>query len=474
MATVPTFAELCLLSYTQAPSAPIPLLAVHASRLCPPASPSVSPGAAFLLSLGEKRTNPAAIAAPPLKRHRSHTYLYPNPVQLWLDKMAPHDTLAPLIQRMRDDVVSLRDSGAALVSSGLSAAVSQLSPAQYSPAITAAQSRSTLSAHRLSVFSMYRAYMEAHGLPPTLPLTPELVNGYIGWKVLVRKDKSHAADGTISNLRVAAKSMGAWNVDAAGEESITAHLAFLRKLAPSKHEESTLVPTDIILASCNRLKASGTLLALQLRALISVCALLSMRFTELTDPRALRWGEHTVTPQGVIFEFYLSKTRQELLDPEIRAAPHLSRELQGICLSACLADYQSSFTAAGDPTLPDSFLFPFIDPISGFISASPLSADEASLLVYEQFALSGMDTSSVDAHWGRHAGNHIYCTSLGMSVSVAAPLSNFSTPSTEAKDIRTSKQHKYYTHTVGEDRLNTAALHIKSLWTHTCCGPADR
>ena len=402
-----------------------------------------------------------------LKRRRDGTYdgyVYPNPVDVYITSMKDRDILRPALDKMREDTLKLRDSRAALEVSGLKAQMETLKPEEITSAIRAAIALDTQSRHRRSVFSQYRAFFDGYKQPPVIPVTVEAVIAYLAHHVLVKMNMSHVVSDTLSNLRNAAMGMGVWGVNAQGEDELKQFLKYLRDTAPSKHTPCTLVPTKVVVDSCRYLEGLGTLQALQTRAIIIISTCFCVRYTELIGERALRWEDITAHDKGLVVDLSNTKNFSGTLDKEVRVAPHLNKELADICPVRCYLEYRSAFIKAGGT--PSGPMFVCFDD-EGRLTKETADDEVAQAQVYKEFARAGMNTDGINAHWGRHAGNHLFVTTMKLGEDVAGALGNFAMATT--KDYKATHQQKHYSHKTELERLATAERHILTLWGSQCC-----
>lgn len=387
-----------------------------------------------------------------------------------------------LLEQARLETMAVRDAGSAASTSGLQSAVTGMKPDEYARLAGQAVSLRALNDKRLSALRTYEAYFRSHGQAAPMPIKAMDVIAYIGNAVIVRENMSHKAMDKVSDLRVAARALGAWAVDRDGEEAIRAHITHLCEVLPSEPEHGEAAPLDAVAAACKRLAADGSLDALQTRAQMSISVGGHLRGVELThksdrEHTGLRFDDVVTLELGLGIKARLSKTKKQSLRPSNRACPHLPLKWAEICPAKCFGDYDRALRATGWTPKPLDSLWPVLDyGLDGpVVVGGAMRGDVVQKRLMAELAKEGADTSVLNVHWGRNTGCALFADVIRIDKLVAEQIGGWSN-----KDVvksfkrRTMAKHYNTKDTPIPELLQLGKDAVDQRAVKTCCSAVTK
>ena len=360
----------------------------------------------------------------------------------------------------------LRSSRAAIAQTGAGEAFSSLPTVEAAGAAVLAMARGMdLSEPRLSALRQYALFCSTKGSAPLFPITHVRVAAYAGWYVLSKMNMSSSLPGAVSNLRVAAKAEGLWDVDAEGEEHVAKAISALQRVAPAQQRESAGADLDGLVRVLGMLASSAAAVDTLVGCAIACAVGFKMRNTEISGnklgSRGVCRGDVRVEPAGAVWGAVSVKVEQTSLMPRPRAAPHMPLRYSMLCVAAWLQRLWACIDPEG--TQPDDApLFPKLGQ-DGRWTAQPREPGELLERMFAAMKAGGVDTSLLSAEWGRHTGEDLHITKCGMPGSVSDFLGDHAQCST------VSRRHYLHVTGRGKDILEVGYTHVVNYARATCC-----
>jgi hypothetical protein len=424
------------------------------------------------VSLENKLARTAADMQPP--RRRSATgppvrAVSKNPAKLYIQRA--DRTLAAELVAMRQGVVDSRKPPTRKQRKRVLESLRRLPLLERARRLDEAAKLRKLSSKRVSAFEQFTLFTTAHEYRNTPSVTAPLVSAYLAWCVIDKGNASHALEDTLSNLRVAAKAVGTWDVSAAEEDQIKDHIAYLQHIAPSAPKERVQVELKAIARTCRRLRQEGTLKSTQKLAAITTGIGIHARGTEMGGDRGMRWDDVRVDGRGLGFTAYLSKTTTNSLQPRARAFPHMPRgapHLEDICPARALSEYRAALGANGTPPLPTDRIWKSVDSKD---YGRTLTVKEVTAMMKAELTKEGVPEAALDSHWQRYTGAEILTIHLRMDPTEGDMMGDFAPCKAGERRTRNLKTKTYLRPaTKTRDQLmDIAAKFTRKAGAPTCC-----
>jgi hypothetical protein len=362
-----------------------------------------------------------------------------------------------------------RSTDVALAASGASAAFNALTSVEAGGRAVIEMSRCMdLSSSRVSALSQYDIYCKSKGNPGAImPITLLCATGYAGWYVFSKKNMSSSLDTVISNLRVAAHAIGQWALSHADERDMSKVIDALQRAAPATPRESEGANLDGLVTLMERLKTSSAPEDIQTGYAIALSVGFKMRAVELTGndkgSRGILRRDVRVDESGAgsIFDAVSVKTGQKSLQARPRAAPHINAKYGALCVSWWTTRYMELTDPHG--TQPDlSPIFCVLTP-AGQWGTVRITGQALTQRIFAAMQSAGMDTTGLNAEWGRHTGDDLYVMKCGIPRSVSDFIGD------HVQNKCTSERHYSHVKGRGRDMLLTGYTHVFNFLRKTCC-----
>ena len=408
-------------------------------------------------------TRPAPAAGPPVRM------VSKNPAKLFIQRA--DRTLAAELDVLRQGVVDSRQPPTKKQRRKALRTLKHLPLMERARRLDEAARLRKLSSKRVSAFEQFTVFTLESGYRDTPVVSAPLVSAYLAWCIIDKGNASHALEDTLSNLRVAAKAVDTWDVDAEEEDQIKDHIAYLQHIAPSAPRERCQVELKAVARACRRLRQEGTLQSTQTLAAIATGIGIHARGTEMGGDRGMRWEDLRVDRRGLGFTAYLSKTTTNSLQPRARAFPHMplgAPHLHELCPARALSEYRKALEAHGKTPRPADHVW---RSVSAKDCGRPLTVKEVTAMMKKELAKEGIPETALDSHWQRYTGAEILTIHLRMDPTEGDMMGDFAPCKAGQRRTRNLKTKTYLRPaTKTRDQLmEIAANFTRKAGAATCC-----